>query len=133
MKTRYLNPKVYDLYYDDPPSYLWRVIREKVIILVDGGLQTVTIGNVAEYYAYEAGNILSGCRKLGAIVGDWRPVDRMAKECLEIFKRINLEGMRRAGRGWGNSMRSKRTSRGISPATVRRGFTRPTAGESAGT
>jgi len=37
MKTRYLNPKVYDLYYDGPPEYLRRVTREKVVIKVDGG------------------------------------------------------------------------------------------------
>ena len=101
MKARYLNPKVYGLYYDGPPEYLRRVTREKVIIRVDGGWEgvdehIVTMADVAEYYAYEAGNLLSGCRKLGAIVGDWRNIDALAKECLEIFKRVNLEGMRRA-------------------------------------
>lgn len=106
MKARYLNPKVYDLYYDGPPEYLRRVTREKVIIKVDGGWEgvdehIVTMADVAEYYAYEAGNIVSGCRKLGAIIGDWRPIDRMAKECLEIFKCINLEGMRRESRKLG--------------------------------
>jgi len=106
MKARYLNPKVYDLYYDGPPEYLRRVTREKVIIKVDGGWQgvdehTVTIVDVARYYAHEAGNLLSGCRKLGAIVGDWRPVDRLAEECLAIFKCVNLEEMRRASRKLG--------------------------------
>lgn len=106
MKTRYLNPKVYDLYYDGPPEYLRHVTREKVTVKVDGGWQgvdehIVTIADVARYYAYEANNIVSGCRKLGAIVGDWRPVDRIAKECLEIFKCVNLEGMRRESRKLG--------------------------------
>jgi len=41
MKARYLNPKVYDLYYDGPPEYLRRVTREKVIIKVDGGWEGV--------------------------------------------------------------------------------------------
>jgi len=106
MKARYLNPKVYGLYYDGPPEYLRRVTREKIIIKVNGGWEgvdehIVTMTDVAGYYAYEAGNIVSGCRKLGAIVGDWRPIDRMAKECLEIFKRVNLEGMRRESRRLG--------------------------------
>jgi len=61
----------------------------------------VPIGDVAEYYAYEAGNLLSGCRKLGSITGDWRNIDALAKECLEIFKCVNLEGMRRASRRLG--------------------------------
>jgi len=106
MKARHLNPKVYDLYYDGPPEYLRRVTREKVVIKVDGGWEgvgehIVTIADVAKYYAHEAGNLLSGCRKLGAIVGDWRNIDALAKECLEIFKRVNLEGMRRASRKLG--------------------------------
>ena len=106
MKARYLNPKVYDLYYDGPPEYLRRVTREKVIIRVDGGWEgvdehIVIIADVAEYYAHEAGNLLSGCRKLGAIVGDWRNIDALAKECLEIFKCVNMEGMRRASRKLG--------------------------------
>ena len=106
MKARYLNPKVYDLYYDGPPEYLRRATGEKVIIRVDGGWQgvdehIVTIADVARYYAHEAGNLLSGCRKLGRIVGDWRNIDALAKECLEIFKRVNLEGMRRASRRLG--------------------------------
>jgi len=106
MKARYLNPKVYDLYYDGSPEYLRRATREKVIIRVDGGWQgvdehIVTIADVARYYAHEAGNLLSGCRKLGAIVGDWRPVDRLAEECLAIFKCVNLEGMRRESRRLG--------------------------------
>lgn len=100
MKARYLNPKVYEAYYGDPPDYLRRVTREKIIIKVDGGWEgvdehIVTVADVAEYYAHEAGNLLSGCRKLGAIVGDWRPIDRMAKECLAIFKCVNLKGIRR--------------------------------------
>jgi len=105
MTARYLNPKVYDLY-DDPPEYLRRVTMEKVVIKVDGGWEgvdehIVIIADVAEYYAYEAGNLLSGFRTLGAIVGDWRNIDALAKECLEIFKRVNLEGMRRASRKLG--------------------------------
>jgi len=106
MSKSYLNPRVYDLYYDEPPGYLRRVTKEKIIINVDGGWQgqgehTITIKDVAEYYAYEANNLLSGCRTLGTITGDWRPVDRIAKECLEIFKCVNIEGIRRESRKLG--------------------------------
>lgn len=106
MRERYLNPKVYDLYYDEPPGYLRKVTKEKIIIRVDDSWQgqnehTITIKDVAEYYAYEAGNLLSGCRTLGSITGDWRNIDAIAKECLEIFKHVNLEGMRRESRKLG--------------------------------
>lgn len=64
----------------------------------------ITIDDVVEYYATQANNIVSGIRKLGNIVGDWRPVDHIAKFCLEVFKQINIE-----------ELRKKSINRGLTP------------------
>jgi hypothetical protein len=47
----------------------------------------ISAEDLIRYYATQAPNIYSGCRTLGTIVGDWRPVDYIARECLERFKR----------------------------------------------
>lgn len=54
----------------------------------------ITIKDVLHYYAYQANNLSSGCRKLGDIVGDWRYIDRIARNLLEIFKIANLNKVR---------------------------------------
>lgn len=61
----------------------------------------ITIGDVAGYYAHEASNITSGCRTIGDLTGDWRQIDSLAKECLEWFKYINVEGIRKETRKHG--------------------------------
>lgn len=60
----------------------------------------VRIADVAKYYAEEACS-MSGCRKLAGIVGDWRPIDHIAYDCLSYFKQVNIEAMRKAGRKLG--------------------------------
>jgi hypothetical protein len=55
----------------------------------------ITMDDVADYYLIEAANITSGCRTLAGITGDWRPIDMMARECLEWFTAVNITGMRR--------------------------------------
>ena len=58
---------------------------------------TITMDDVADYYRNQAGNATySGCRTLAGITGDWRPIDMMARECLEWFKAVNITGVRRA-------------------------------------
>lgn len=61
----------------------------------------VTVDDVARYYRHEACNLSSGCRRLASIVGDWRQVDYIAKDCLDYFKGVNLNGMRRAAKRLG--------------------------------
>ena len=58
----------------------------------------ITMEDVADYYLTQTRNLTSGCRMLAGIVGDWRPIDMMATECLGWFKVINIEGMRSAAR-----------------------------------
>lgn len=61
----------------------------------------ITIADVAEYFAHQACNMTSGMRCLAGIYGDWRMIDNIAQDCLDYFKRVNVEGMRRAGRKLG--------------------------------
>jgi len=60
----------------------------------------VRIADVARYFQTEARS-MSGCRTLAGIVGDWRPIDGIAQDCLEYFKEVNVEGMRREGKKLG--------------------------------
>jgi hypothetical protein len=61
----------------------------------------VRIDDVAKYYAREACNMTSGCRTLAGETGDWRMIDYIAQDCLEYFKDVNVEGMRKAARKLG--------------------------------
>jgi hypothetical protein len=55
----------------------------------------ITMDDVADYYRAQAGDATySGCRTLAGMAGDWRPIDMMARECLEWFKAVNIAGMR---------------------------------------
>lgn len=67
---------------------------------VFGEMETlkITPDNLAEFYATEAQNITSGIRTLAGLSGDWRPVSELADAALAWFKRVNVEGMRRAAR-----------------------------------
>lgn len=57
---------------------------------------TITMDDVARYYAEEARNLSSGCRTLARMTADWRYVDRLAAMALHWFKQINIDGMRSA-------------------------------------
>lgn len=58
----------------------------------------ITLENLAEFYATQANNLSSGCRTLAGLTGDWRPISELANAALAWFKRVNVEGMRRAGK-----------------------------------
>ncbi len=62
----------------------------------DDSIQTreVSMEDVARYYADEADNISSDTRTLAGFSGEWRHIDNLAKEALEWFKYIDLNGIR---------------------------------------
>jgi hypothetical protein len=62
---------------------------------------TITLDDVAEYYATQARNLSSGCRTLAGLTGDWRYIDQLASMAIGWFKRVNVEEMRAAGRRHG--------------------------------
>jgi len=59
-------------------------------------VKKITLTDVVNHYASDARNLTSGCRSLGPVVGDWRGVSNLAKECLDWFKFVNMDGLRRA-------------------------------------
>lgn len=104
-ESKYINPKVYNLYWDgEVPEYFKRICKEHLVVLVNdyGGSEEhkITIDDVTEYYATQATNIISGCRKIGTVSGDWRNINYLAQECLEIFKAMNMEALRRISKKW---------------------------------
>ena len=98
--------KLVSFYRDGVPGYIRNAGRTFLKIHAGAdftGYQgiKITIGDVALYYAHEACNITSGCRTIGGLTGDWRQIDSLAKECLEWFKYINIEGIRKEARKHG--------------------------------
>lgn len=61
----------------------------------------ISLDDVARYFAEEARNMSSGCRTLAGLHGDWRYIDGLARLALYWFKRVNVTGMRAAGRRHG--------------------------------
>lgn len=100
-----LTEKLLEFYCDEIPPYIERAGKSFIVIKVSDwqGNQDlrIKIVDVAEYYANQANNIVSGCRKLAGYIGDWRPVDCLAKEALEWFKFVNAEELRRESRKHG--------------------------------
>lgn len=83
---------------EDLPEYIKIKNNRRIAVrMEDKKWHDVTVNDVAKYYKYEACNIVSGCRTLAGIVGDWRPIDNLASDCLYIFKELNIVGMRNAG------------------------------------
>lgn len=95
--------KMYDLYGGFIPGYIKDAGLSFVSIHYEGirgekKTVKITIPDIAEYYASEACNIVSGCRTLAGITGDWRLIDGLARECLGWFKAVHVMGMRKAAR-----------------------------------
>lgn len=67
----------------------------------------ITPEDVIEYYDTQARNITSGVRKLGSEVGDWRNIDALAKESLEVFKIINRPALEKLGKKRGMTLKAK--------------------------
>jgi len=93
--------KLDSMYPDGQPEYLNIVDKSKIKIRAgqyEGApvkWHTVTPRDVVVYYSADARNISSGIRTLGTFSTDWRMVDNMAKESLEIFKIINRPALNR--------------------------------------
>ena len=104
-----LYDKVRDELYDgydsgDVPEYLTIKNKNKIIIKAEewegAGVKDIEITpeDVIRYYDTQARNITSGIRTLAGFSTDWRMVDNMAKESLEIFKVMNPEKLRTLAR-----------------------------------
>jgi len=76
-------------------------------IYVQAGKKKTRIGvnDIIYYYAYEARNLSSGCRTLAGIVGDWRNIDSLAKQCLEIYKVLKRDELQKIAHKFGMELK----------------------------
>ena len=93
--------KLEEFYQGEVPEYILEAGKTFIKIRMSDwrGEQDlrITVKDVVEYYRKWARDIISGCRMIAGYAGDWRPIDRLAKECLEWFKVVNIEALRREG------------------------------------
>lgn len=98
--------------FDGLPEWLVDATKEKLVISVasldeQGRDLTVTMDDVTRYYAYEAPNFTSGCRTIAGFTGDWRCIDTIAQACLDMFKVLNIKGLRKACKPYSHIMTPK--------------------------
>jgi hypothetical protein len=93
--------KLFEFCNGEVPSFIKDAGKTYIKVRTDQGAVKITMDDVAKYFANEAGNIMSGVRTFAGITGDWRPIDELAHMCLEWFKFVNIEGMRRVSWKYG--------------------------------
>ncbi len=90
--------KLEEFYQGNVPEYILDADNSFIKIRVSDwrGEQDlrITPKDVIEYCCRWAGNITSGCRVIAGYAGDWRPIDRLVKECLEWFLFVNIEALK---------------------------------------
>jgi hypothetical protein len=66
------------------------IIQTKNTLIVKAGEKNhfITRQDLRNYYQYQAGS-MSGCRELGTIKGDWRPIDNIANDVAYVFNKID--------------------------------------------
>ncbi|MEM2619212.1 MAG: hypothetical protein QW356_07000 [Candidatus Hadarchaeales archaeon] len=62
--------------------------KRTILVRTESGWNKITPKDVEAYFQCEAGDLLSGCRRLGNIVGDWRLIDDLARFCRNLFREI---------------------------------------------
>jgi len=107
--------KLDSLYTEGIPKYLKVVSKNKIQIKAgewEGAPVrwiTVTPKDVIDYYRPNrrmgASEIMSGARTLAGFTTDWRMVDNMAKESLEIFKILNRSALEKEGKKYGMELK----------------------------
>ena len=106
----HLHPKtaarLEEFYNGEVPGYVIDASKGYIVIRTGSEWEgasdhKITMDDVARYYATDARNLLSGCRSLGGVHGDWRNIDALASECLAWFKLANLAALRLTCRGYG--------------------------------
>ncbi len=110
-----IDEELMEMYDFDVPKYL-KVLSKNRIQIRAGQWEgaptkwiTITPKDVINYYRQDnpmgcAG--MSGARTLAGFTTDWRMVDNMAKESLEIFKRINRPALVKEGKMHGMELKN---------------------------
>lgn len=88
-----------EFYNYERPGYIVKPGRSFITIMTGDDLfgfnpLKITVGDVVDYYAYQASS-MSGCRTLAGFTSDWRGIDALANECLQWFKFVNVDTLRR--------------------------------------
>lgn len=83
---------------EDDLAKMGITLRGLTIYVNTGKKHRIGTEDVIRYYAHEAGNLLSGCRTIADITGDWRPIDNLAKQCLEIYKVLKRDELAKLAR-----------------------------------
>lgn len=100
-----------DFYGSEVPGYIVSASEDYLTIKVSDVLTEqsrnlkITITDVVEYYKTQARS-MSGIRTIAGHVGDWRPIDNIAKECLEWFKFVNRDKLAKLARKEGMELRN---------------------------
>jgi hypothetical protein len=83
----------------DNPDWVKEAHEDHLLVIIEDWQGehelTISMSDVANYYCTEASNMSSGCRRLAGWVGDWRPIDNLAKFCSNYFKSINSDAFRK--------------------------------------
>jgi len=102
-----IDEKLFDFYNGEIPQYICKARKSYITIRFghdwDNSVKPrkITIDDIIEYYKTEAINISSGMRSIAGFGGDWRFIDNLAKECLEWFKFVNIEVLKRESKKQG--------------------------------
>ena len=103
-----------EFYNYETPEYLEIKNKNKIIIKAsawegDEIKEIIITPQDVVYYYRQDNNMgcssMSGCRTLSNFTTDWRMVDNIAKECLEIFKIINKESLNKEGKKFGMELK----------------------------
>jgi hypothetical protein len=99
-----------EAYTDGQPEWIKEIHPNYLVIMVADWTEKpkklkVTVADVIKYYHGDARNITSGMRSLAGFAGDWRNIDALAKECLEIFKIINRPALEKEGKKFGMELK----------------------------
>lgn len=83
-----------DFYEGFVPRHIRDAGEDFIIISFEKqGKQKITMKHVVEYYKAPL-PMNTGLAYLGKAFGDLRQIDNLAKECLEWFKHVNLDGLK---------------------------------------
>ena len=100
--TQKIDEQLQEFYSSEIPAYILNAGKSFITIKTSTVLNEpiklkITIKDVIAYYRDWARNFSNGMREIAGHAGDWRCIDDLAKECLEWFKLVNIDTLRKEG------------------------------------
>ena len=99
-----MTDKLFEFYNGEIPEYVKKAGKTYIVIVFGDDWNNsikprkITIKDVVDYYKNWSWRIDTGIRGIAGFYSDWRWIDNIAKECLEWFKFVNVEALRRESR-----------------------------------